>query len=261
MFYFKSKTGEFNREKCYAKTLFSPQTLFLVIVLNLSCPFAFGQKENDKPKLTGFLDFNEYYDTRDFSTFTLNVMANFSDRLQYFSLTNYSSNTSVKDIEGFYAEHHFRWNVCKKLPLDLTQLWVNQSGPSNDNIKYGIRWRLNQTPKIDSLLKKIKLMLFVNFHLVEFAAHRSAAGFTQMEYVYKIDVLPSKLNNRLYISGFADQDLIWGANASLKSIWVTEHQLGIRIIGQLHAVAEYRINEYLPDKSGWGLGIQYFAAY
>jgi hypothetical protein len=261
MFYFKSKTEDFNKEKCDTNTLLSRPLLFLIFVLNLSCHFAFGQKENDKPKLSGFLDFNEYYDTRDFSTFTLNIMANFSSRLQYFSLTNYSSNTNAKDLESFYAEHHLRWNVYKKLPLDLTQLWVNQSGPSNDNVKYGIRWRLNQTPKIDSLFKKINLMFFVNFHLVEFAKHRSPTGFTQMEYVYKIDILPSKLNNRLYLSGFADQDLIWDSNAAFKSIWVTEHQLGIRIIGGLHAVAEYRINEYIPDKSGWGLGIQYFSMY
>jgi hypothetical protein len=261
MFYLKSKTGDFYKEKCYINVLLSRPTLFLVFVLNLSRNFAFGQKENAKPKLSGFLDFNEYYDTRDYSTFTLNIMANFSDRFQYFSLTNYSSNTSVKDIEGSYAEHHLRWNVYKNFPLDLTQLWVNQSGPSNYNVKYGIRWRLNQTPKIDSLLNKIHLLFFVNFHLVEFAEHRSPRGFTQMEYVYKIEILPSKLNKRLYISGFADQDLIWTSNGSLKSIWATEPQLGIRVLGGLHAVAECRINEYSPDKSGWDLGIQYFAAY
>jgi hypothetical protein len=261
MFYFKEKTGVFDKENYYSLSIFQRPMLYLVILLNLSFHFAFAQKENDKPKISGFLDFNEYYDTRDYSTFTLNVMANFSTRFQYFSLTNYSSGSKSTDLNGYYAEHHFRWNVNKKLPLDLTQLWVNQSGPSNDNVKYGIRWRLNQTPRIDSLLNKINLMFFVNFHLLEFAEHQTPKGFTQMEYVYKIDILPSKLNKRLYISGFADQDLIWDSNGSLKSIWVTEHQLGIRVIGELHAVAEYRINEYLPDRSGWGLGIQYFAGF
>jgi hypothetical protein len=97
--------------------------------------------------------------------------------------------------------------------------------------------------------------------LLEFAEHQTPKGFTQMEYVYKIDIIPSKLNKRLYISGFADQDLQWSTNNSLKSIWVTEHHLGVRILGGLHAVTEYLVNEYLPDRSGWGLGIQYFTAF
>jgi hypothetical protein len=261
MFYFKEKTEDFIKGKCYINMPLSHPIPFLVFLLNLSSHFAFAQKENNKPKISGFLDFNEYYDTKGHSTFTLNLMANFTTRFQYFSLTNYSSGTKSTDLNGYYAEHHFRWNINKKLPLDLTQLWVNQSGPSNDNVKYGIRWRLNQTPRIDSLLNKINLMFFVNFHLLEFAEHQTPKGFTQMEYVYKIDIIPSKLNKRLYISGFADQDLQWSTNNSLKSIWVTEHHLGVRILGGLHAVTEYLVNEYLPDRSGWGLGIQYFTAF
>ena len=40
---------------------------------------------------------------------------------------------------------------------------------------------------------------------------------------------------------------------------VTEVQLRYRLVGNLHALAEYRYNEFLvKDKeSGWGLGVQY----
>jgi hypothetical protein len=250
MLYFKEKTGVFDKENYYSLWIFQRPMSYLVILLNLSFHFAFAQKENDKPQISGFLDFKEYYETRDHSTFTLNVMANFSARFQNYSLTNYSIGTKSADLNGYHAEQHFRWNTHKMLALDLSKLWTNQSGPSIDNVRYDIRWRINQTPRIDSVLNKINLISFVNFQLVKFAEHSIPKAFTQIEYVYKIDILPSKLNKRLYISGFADKDLQWSTNNSLKPAWATEYQLDVRITGRLHTVTEYRLNEYLPEKTG-----------
>ncbi len=61
-------------------------------------------------------------------------------------------------------------------------------------------------------------------------------------------------------TGFADQDIYYKGNKSFT--FVAEYQFGIRIIDNLYAVAEFRLNDYLPrNKTGFGLGLEYFISY
>jgi hypothetical protein len=81
--------------------------------------------------------------------------------------------------------------------------------------------------------------------------------FTLIEHVYRLNIAPKKLNKRLYIGGFWDQSM-QQVNDKVKFNHVTEHQLGVRIIGQFYAVAEYRINTFLSNKNtGLGYGFEY----
>lgn len=211
--------------------------------------------------LNGFLDFNAYYDTRESGVFTINALANLPFRLQYFSLTNYTNGNNSKnvDLTGYYTEQTLRWAIAKKIPLDASFQWVSMSGGNNDRARFGFRWRVSSTPWFESIFKKLHMFYAVTFHGLETDFSSSING-TQVEHVYRIQVLPSVLKDRVYISGFADNSLRVGqaVTGGNNSIWVTEHQLGIRLIDWLYAVAEFKRNEFLPaQKNGMAFGLEY----
>ena len=230
---------------------------FLVFTL-LVTSNCFSQNEIPKHKNSGFIDLNGYYDTRDFSVLTINLFASLPHRLQYFSLTNYTNNQDSPDLEGFYAEHNLRWAINKKLPLDLTYQYVLRQGEKNDDHRFGLRWRLHNTPYLNDLFSKINMTYTVNPMFVQLRSKTEVEYMTIIEHAYKIRVFPEQLNNRVYIAGFADQNFKYLDNDKLKFEWVTEHQLGIRLIDELYAVAEYRINTFLPAENyGLGYGLEY----
>ncbi len=71
----------------------------------------------------GFLDFNAYYDTEQFSVFTLNLLSKLHNRIQYFSLTNYYNaldSDTLADLDQFYSEQNLRWALPGNIPFDLT---------------------------------------------------------------------------------------------------------------------------------------------
>ncbi|MCB0736392.1 MAG: hypothetical protein KDC92_02680 [Bacteroidetes bacterium] len=188
----------------------------------------------------------------------MNMLLNFPSNVQYFSFVNYNRSQPGNDVESYYSEHHVRWAAFKSLPIDLSQLWVNMSGSGNNNLKYGIRWKWYETPVMCSVLKNSHLFFALNFHLFEFAPQQNATFLTQIEYVYNLKIFPKQLKNRLYLSGFADQNL--EGNGSFKSKWVHEHQIGFKLYKSWYAVAEFRVNQYLPfGYKGWGFGIEYLA--
>ena len=79
-----------------------------------------------------------------------------------------------------------------------------------------------------------------------------------IEHVYRINIAKKKLDRRIYISGFIDQNFNYNGRGGLSFKWVTEHQLGVRIIDELYAILEYRINDFYPkDNYGLGYGLEY----
>ena len=121
------------------------------------------------------MDFNGYYDTREFSVLTINMKANFPNRFQYFSLTNYEGQSTTSDIGNLYSEHNLRYPVSRKLPLDYTFQYVLRSGLDNDDILLGFRWRLTHTPWIGTFLKKLKT-LFSAFNQADNTISRKYGG-------------------------------------------------------------------------------------
>ncbi|TVZ28450.1 hypothetical protein JM83_3581 [Gillisia sp. Hel_I_86] len=229
--------------------------LAFTLLLYSNC---FSQEEVPKHKNAGFIDLNGYYDTRAFSVLTINLFAALPHRLHYFSLTNYTNNQDSPDLEGFYAEHNLRWGINKKLPLDLTYQYILRQGEQNDDHRFGLRWRLHNTPYLNELFSKINMTYSVNPMFIQFRSKTEVEYMTIIEHAYKIRVFPEQLNNRVYIAGFADQNFTYLNNDKLQFDWVTEHQLGIRLIEELYAVAEYRINTFLPAENyGLGYGLEY----
>lgn len=214
----------------------------------------------------GMLDFNGYYDTREFSVMTLNVLVNLPGNVQYFSLTNYANTLGAEkltDFSHYYSEQNLRWAPFSNVPLDLATQWVHRSGENNDMLRVGLRWRLMHTPFLQSLFEKIGLMYFINFHALQIDFQDAAGQGMQIEHVYRLNILPELLDKRVYLAGFLDHNLWLGGDAgSQVSTLVTEHQLGVRVIDHLHLVVELRRNEFFAEKqNGIGLGLQYIVPF
>lgn len=223
----------------------------------LSSNLTYAQDDNNPFKVKGFIDFNGYYDTREFATLTYNILIQLSERFQYFSLTNHDGYFNSPDLAVTYAEHNLRYKIAKHSPLDLTMQYVIRNGEQNDDIKLGFRWRLNNTKKLQSFFKKLNMSYSVNPMMIQFRNNAQTKYATQLEHVYNILIFPKLLNKRLYLGGFADQIISYNNN-NISFTWVTEHQLGYRIHNKLFAVLEYRINQFFQEKTnGLGYGLEY----
>lgn len=220
---------------------------------------SFAQTEaKEKHVNTGFIDLNGYYDTREFTVFTINLLANLPNRFQYFSLTNYQGPTNSSDVSTFYSEHNLRWKIKPTLPLSLTYQYVTRQGPQNDDHRFGLLWRVHNTPMFADFFKKINLKLSTNPMFLQYRVKAEPAYMTTIEHVYFLKLMPKTFKGRVYVLGFADQNFVYNDNGKLSFEWVSEHQLGIRLVDQLFAVGEYRINTYLGDgATGFGYGLQY----
>ena len=219
------------------------------------------QKQISKNTLSGFIDLNGYRDTRGFSEATINVLTNLPYHFQYFSLTNFS-NANVRndwDLTGYYSEHSLRWSFWEKWPLALSVQWALANGGDNDKFRFGLLWKIAKTPMLKKFFEKIHMSFFVTFFGLD-TNFSDPVKHAQIEYVYLIQVLPSLLKDRVYVAGFADQNFRFGnsATAGNRNIWVTEHQLGVRLVNWLYAVVEFRRNEFFAaQKNGVGFGAEY----
>ncbi len=219
--------------------------------------YAQEKQEFKNSKVSGYIDFNGYYDTREFSVFTYNILANLPKRFQYFSLTNYESSNSSSGLSKNYAEHNLRWGIGEAIPLDLTLQYVLRNGENNNDVRLGFRWKVNQTKGIQKMFNKLNMSYSLNPMLLQFRLHNKTTYMTQIEHVYSILLLPKICNKRLYLGGFADQNFIYN-NGGVSFKWVSEHQLGYRILNRLYVVLEYRINDYYQnDTYGLGYGLEY----
>lgn len=234
-------------------------TIGLLIIFGMvNCGGVFGQKKSEDFKISGFFDLNGYYDTREFSVLTYNILVNLPKRFQYFSLTNYQSSNGSYDFDSNYAEHNLRWGIGSKIPLDLTVQYVLRNKEDNDDIRLGFRWKVNQTRGLKKLFEKLNMSYSMNPMLVQFKRRNTTKYATQIEHVYAILIAPRTFRQRLYLGGFVDQNVEYNDSGGVSFKWVTEHQLGFRIVNRLFAVLEYRINDYFPkDNYGLGYGLEY----
>jgi hypothetical protein len=241
----------------------------LLFFFTLTYSFAKGNPEDPDPvdtvkapefKKFGFIDANMYYDTRKGSTFTINSLALLSKKFSYFGFINFQQGSfggeKVNDFDFYYSEQNLTYSPFKKIPIDFNVQMVFIGGSKNDKVRFAPSWRVHNTPVIDKFFKKIHMNYGINFHVLQFGYDAPLNDFTwQMEHFYNIRIAPKATNNRIYISGFADHTM----GGPIAKGLVMEHQVGVRLFNQFHAVCEYRYFSYLPDKykSGWGLGFEY----
>ncbi|MDX1490259.1 MAG: hypothetical protein R3332_03170 [Pseudohongiellaceae bacterium] len=212
---------------------------------------------------SGSLDFNVYPYLGDVDTstsFTLNIAANLSERLSYFSLNNLNDEDgdgSYSDGTAYFMEHNLRWELGDDSPLDLTFQTNIRKGSKNNRHRLGLRWRLNDTSYMREFFARYNLSYFVNFHPVQF--DHEDAHVWQIEHVFRLQ-LP-QISDRIYISGFVDHTFNEDLPSGFPSApFVAEVQAGYRIAGDFYVVAEHRLNEYRrSDVNNFTLGVEYIA--
>lgn len=216
------------------------------------CTLANAQKLQAQAIPSGFLDFNAYHDSRNYSVLTYNILAKLPSGLQYFSLTNYQGSENNSELSTFYSEHNLRYPVAQASPLDATYQYILRSGIDNDKHRLGARLRLNDVKKLKNKLKAWRISYSVNPMFLEFGVASKPRYVAVVEHVYHFQIV----KKHLYLAGFADQNFIT-TSSGFKTEWVTEHQIGARIMQGLFAVVEYRINEFDNNPTGIGFGVEY----
>jgi len=232
--------------------------LFITLLLNTYNTFCQNKENSDTDKAkSGVMDFNLYYDTRNFNVMTINLSAQITEELRYFSLNTFYDNSADKTTNTYYSEHNLRLNAFTDLPIDLTFQTVTSSGIRSLVSRLGVMWHLDKTKYLDQLFNFFNLRYNTTYHLFQISQNKHPELFTQIEHVYALRPLPDLLDNRVYISGFADQNIIYEDDGKITFHWVNETQLGVRLVKELYFVVEYRLNKKLPKKEGVGIGLEY----
>ena len=203
---------------------------------------------------TGFIDFNTYWDTREQTVTTLNILANLPGKLQYFQFFNFESafDRGSHDWTGFYTEMNLRRPIHESRPwlkaMDWNLQYADGSAP-HGALRLGTRLRFHDAP--GSLGAFTKDKLDVRYSLTIHFLEADGSG-VQLEHTARRDFW----DGRVYVFCFCDHNL---DNDGRDSTWVTETQLGLLLAENLYAVAEYRYNSFLPAayREGLGLGLEY----
>lgn len=209
----------------------------------------------------GFIDLNFYphlTDVDNDNVFTVNTFAKLPKGFSYFSLINIGNNSGDSEFEDtitYYTEQNLRYTPAADIPLDLTVQYNMRSGSDNDRLRLGFRWRLNNTSTLKEFFSKINLAYSINFHAIQI--DHEEADVWQMEHVWKMTF--PYISDRLYLAGFADHTFNGDYGSTIPSApLILEAQLGYRLVDNLHAIAEYRINEFRQsDVNNLALGVQY----
>jgi hypothetical protein len=212
-----------------------------------------SQVAKERKATEGVFDFNYYRDTREFNVFTTNLLATMEGGFQYFSLTNIEGEVKAADKTDstiYYTEQNLRWKLSEDGLFMLSTQAALQSGKNNDIARAGLLVNVSSLPVLLNFSEKNLFAFGVNVFPIQLD---EIEGYNwQIEYFYKIQIARKLFGDRLYLSGFADQNL--GPD---ETIWVTEHQVGLRIFDNFFLVSEYRINEYLQHNTGWAHGLEY----
>ncbi|MEE8059629.1 MAG: hypothetical protein V3T17_17635 [Pseudomonadales bacterium] len=219
---------------------------------------SYGDIKNSR---AGFLDFNVYPYMSDVdadNTININIAAKLPGRFSYFSLNNIGNvdgDSELEDTTTFYTEQNIRWQISDNSPFDLTLQMNFRTGENNDRHRLGARWRLNNSAVLKPIFAAMHLSYSINLHAIQF--DKENGHVWQMEHVFKL--LFPYLTDKIYLAGFIDhtfnQDLPSGFPSSPI---VGEFQFGYRIIDNLYAISEYRVNEYRrSDVNNLAVGIEY----
>lgn len=231
----------------------------LIFFLILSCWSPLSAKEQEVYKPHGFLDFNTYYDTRNFETHTLNARLDLPGPFSYFGFTNWTGNQTGDnwfDYGDHYTEQSLYYDQIFSTPFDLTIQYADLSGPNNDVMRTGIQAHVHKFKFLEKLFKAIHASYKLTYFPWQLD-HFDDYAF-QLQHVWYMNILPKVFKNRLYMFGFADHNFLIGSTDAHNKL-VTETQFGYRLWKGLHAITELRWNGYLPKpyRFGVGMGFQY----
>jgi hypothetical protein len=230
------------------------KALALIGMISLIIPsISLSQVVQQRKATEGVLDFNYYRDSREFNVFTTNIFATVEGGFQYFSLTNLESEVEASDKTDstlYYTEQNLRWQLSQDGLFMLSTQAALQGGEKNDIARAGVLINFSKHSSLVEFAKEHNFSFGINVFPIQLDELK---GYNwQIEYIYKFQIARKLFRDRLYITGFADQNI--GPD---ETTWVTEHQLGLRVYDNLFLVTEYRINEFLNKSTGWATGLEY----
>lgn len=219
-------------------------------------------KSSPEGGIHGSVDMNYTMDTRDMNRFTLNTLLFLPYGFSYSNFFHLNSQMAVGggnfDVNDLYHEQNLWWAPYKPIPLDVATQLQFISGVNNDQVRFGLRWRISDTPWIKVLCEKIHLFASVQYHPLQTDFNSSPGWGQSLEYVYRMQIMPQMFNDRLYIGGFVDHNLDFGTPAAGNNHnIVAETQLGFRAYGNLNAIIEYRYSDYDVKRQGIAFGAEY----
>jgi hypothetical protein len=171
------------------------------------------------------------------------------------NIGNQAGEDELNETNTYYTEQNLRWQVTDTAPIDLTIQHNFRSGNDNDRLRFGFRWRLNNTSFLKPFFDAIHMAYSINFHVIQVDDDPEDAW--QAEHVFMVKF--PYISERLYLAGFVDHTF-----NSTVPVGVTanpiigEAQLGFRLIENLYLVSEYRKNEFrLGSEDNLTAGIEY----
>lgn len=178
--------------------------------------------------------------------------------MSYFSLTNISNQPErgeLSDTLSYYSEQNLQYKLSDTLPIDLTIQYNLRNGEDNDRLRFGFRWRFNDTTVLKPAFEAINLAYSINFHVLQLDDVEE--NIWQMEHVFRLTF--PYISERLYLAGFIDHTFNQKTGAGVPSNpAVAEAQLGFRLYENFYIVGEYRVNQFRrSDVNNVALGIEY----
>ena len=208
------------------------------------------------PDLAIDLNFYPYQHSIDNDVdFTALINANLPGRFSYFSWTNVRGVVTSGPAEFVRTEQNLRYALSESVPLDLNlQGWFSE-GDGNDYTQIGVGWRIHSTPAFESFFDRIHLIYRLTFHLRRFGTDDTDVW--QLQHAFRLTT--PQWSNRVYLAGWMKQTFGLDKRSGVPSQPIIgEAQLGVRLWRQLHAVAEYRHNQFRPsNRSNLAVGLEY----
>lgn len=209
----------------------------------------------------GFLDFNLYPYLSDVDTdsvATLNIGAQLPKRLSLFMFINFynaPAEGELSETTTFYSEQTLKWQISEGSPFDLTVQSNLRSGDDNDRLRFGVRWRLNDSPALAGFFAALNLKYAINLHAIQIDERDESVW--QLEHSFRMTF--PWLSERLYLGGFIDHTFNETLPETIpENPAVAEAQLGWRLVEDLYLVTEYRLNQYRrSDVNNLAVGVEY----
>jgi hypothetical protein len=231
---------------------------------------AHAQPNSEAHPLPAQIDFNSYFDTRNYTTLTVNAFAALPYYFSYFSFVDWDTAAppaafprDLGDANQAYTEQNLTWGDRYSWPVELHLQWALGTNPFvQDRLRAGLRfgvplgWALGATLR-DAGFDVLTLTYFPA--VIRLASPPAAEGYeSQLALFYRFVPFRDAWHRRLYLAGWADLDVL--TEDPRQTRFMTEHQLGLRLLGGLHAVAEYRHTPFaVPEnQNGVALGLQYW---
>lgn len=212
--------------------------------------------------LPGYIDANGYYDTRGFTTVTINSFAVLPRGFSYFAFVDYTNDfdaPELADSSSFYTEQNVQWGRWMSSPLELHLQWglgaaVGYDIP--DVARVGARIHARPTHAVGRFFDRIHLFATLTyFPYVQYLAfERPNAWESQISFFYRLEPFADRIDHRIYLQGWGDFDFRTGKG--LLDV-ITEHQIGIRLAGEFYAIAEFRHASFMAKTTGVGFGLEY----